>query len=364
MFDKVYELPINRNYVQHWGMAEGVREIIQNALDSDSPFEWEVQKAATTETYTLLIRSKNARLEPNTLLLGTTSKADNKDAIGSFGEGYKIAMLVLSRLGYTTTVYNHDMIWTPEFRQSRKFESEILCVISKNNTLHNEGVTFKIEGLSEEDVKEIKDSCLYMQKSIGAVKTTSHGLILLERPGKLFVGGLLICDTELKYGYDIKPEFISLERDRQTVANFDLKWAVKNMWFETDNPNEIAELIEEGIPDLEYAEHGSPELVKEACYELFVKRHGEGALVATSHKEMEEMVKEGLTKTVYVGGSSYSSNIKNSKSYSEASKKVQEVLSVTAELKKWLGLNKKHMRRHAIVNFQELIEKSSNWRIK
>ena len=81
MFDKVYELPISIDYVQHWGMAEAIREIIQNALDSESPF------AYTLEDNTLTISSSHARLEPTSLLLGSTTKADNKEAIGSFGEG-------------------------------------------------------------------------------------------------------------------------------------------------------------------------------------------------------------------------------------------------------------------------------------
>lgn len=38
---RTYELPIAREYVRHWSMPEAVREIIQNALDSDSPFEYE-----------------------------------------------------------------------------------------------------------------------------------------------------------------------------------------------------------------------------------------------------------------------------------------------------------------------------------
>ncbi len=68
----------------------------------------------------------------------------------------------------------------------------------------------------------IRASCLQMQDHIGAIKMTSKGDILLEKPGELYVGGLYICKTEMKYGYNIKPEFIKLERDRQTVSSYDL----------------------------------------------------------------------------------------------------------------------------------------------
>ena len=62
-----------------------------------------------------------------------TSKADNKDSIGSFGEGYKIALLVLKRLNYDVTVFNNEFIWKPEFRFHKGFEAETLCIVSSTN---------------------------------------------------------------------------------------------------------------------------------------------------------------------------------------------------------------------------------------
>ena len=32
---KTYELPISPNYVGNWGIKEAIREILQNAIDSD-----------------------------------------------------------------------------------------------------------------------------------------------------------------------------------------------------------------------------------------------------------------------------------------------------------------------------------------
>ena len=64
---KTYELPLSKDYVRHWGMSEAVRELIQNGLDSDSPFEWETRE----EDQTLVIRSRFAKLEPKTLCWAT-----------------------------------------------------------------------------------------------------------------------------------------------------------------------------------------------------------------------------------------------------------------------------------------------------
>lgn len=357
VFEKVYELPLSMDYVRHWGMAEAIREIIQNALDSESPFEWNI------ENDTLYVYSKFAKLEPKSLLLGTTSKADNKDTIGSFGEGYKIALLVLTRLNYDVTIYNNDIIWKPEFRFNKKFEDKTLCIISTNNFEHKQGVTFKIQGLSDDDIDQVKDSCLYMQKDIGQVKQTSKGLILIDKPNVLFIGGLFICNTPLDFGYDIKPEFIKLERDRQTVSDFNLKYTVKDMWFETNDYDKIAELMEKDCPDFEYAEYTTPEIVKEACYKRFQKEYPD-SIVATSQKELDTLIEKGMEKVIIIRSDIYSKSIVSSSSYKKNRDNTQYKLSIESELDEWLKINKKHMRRSAIVNYQELVDKSKTWRRK
>ena len=99
LLGKTYELSLVKTYVSRWGMAEAVRELIQNALDSESPFIYEFEREADG-LWALRLTSEFTVLTPQTLLLGTTSKAEAEDAIGSFGEGYKIAFLVLTRAGY------------------------------------------------------------------------------------------------------------------------------------------------------------------------------------------------------------------------------------------------------------------------
>jgi hypothetical protein len=80
-------------------------------------------------------------------LLGTTSKAGNKDAIGSFGEGYKIAMLVLTREEYIVEIDNGEKRWTPEFEYSRKYDEELLVIKETKLPYKNKGLTFRVIGL-------------------------------------------------------------------------------------------------------------------------------------------------------------------------------------------------------------------------
>lgn len=349
---RTYELPIARTYVKHWGMAEAVREIIQNALDSESPFEYEFKGD------TLTVRSRFAKLATSTLLLGATSKADNKDTIGSFGEGYKIALLVLVRAGYGIRVLNGDRVWTPTFKHSRQFDAEVLCIEDTPAAAKVEGLAFEVTGLSPADIAQIRESCLFMQDHLGALMSTSYGNILRERPGHLYVGGLFVCETKLKFGYDVKPQHLSLERDRQTVSSFDLQFLAKNMWFETERFDEIAQLIGEGVADMEYAQYSAPELVKEACYRAFRARHP-GAVIAKDQEELESLVKRGMTNVVF---SRYAPFVSTSQSY-----KSEVVIAVPLPadvLAKWLRENRKAMHTPAIVAFKALLAEADGWRLK
>lgn len=347
-----YELPLARNYVRHWGMAEAVREIIQNAIDSDSPFEYEFAGD------TLTVRSRHATLPVSTLLLGATSKEGAVDKIGSFGEGYKIALLVLTRAGYPVRVLNGDRVWTPSFQHSRQFDSEVLCIDDLPAPARNEGLAFEVSALSPDDIAQVRASCLQMQTDLGEVITTSYGRILRERPGQLYVGGLFVCKTALKFGYDVNPEHLSLERDRQTVSTFDLQWLTKNMWFDTERWDEIAQLIGDQVKDLEYAEHGAPELVKEACYRAFRAKHP-GAVVARNQDELESLVKSGMTQVVV--SPAYAPLVQAADSYrAEVVIVVQRPADILA---KFFREHRKDMRTHAIVAFKELMAQAQTWRI-
>lgn len=353
LFSRIYELPLSRDYVKHWGLVEAVREIFQNAIDSESPFEY------TIGANYISITSKFSKLEPKTLLLGSTSKSDNPDAIGSFGEGYKIALLVLTRENRSVLIHNGELLWTPEFTMSHQFGEEILCIReSKRSEGRGKGLTFVINDLSQSEIQQITATNMHMWKSVGEVIDTSRGQIMIDHPGKLFVNGLFVCDTELKFGYNIKPEYLKLERDRQTVSSFDLKWTAKDMWFETGRYDEIAKMISDDYPDMEHANYGTPAMVKEACYQIFIEQHP-GSVAASSQSELKELVAKGMERVVYISGSYYSV-VTSAKSYAEnVTIKLHTPQEILAD---WFRENRSHMRREAIVAFKELHTKSKTWK--
>jgi len=364
MFNQSYDLPLSADYVKSWGVTEAVREIAQNCLDSESPFEWSIDKQ-DDETFTLTLSSRFSHLTPANLVLGNSSKSDNDDQIGQFGEGFKLAMLVLTRENHRLKIVNNESVWLPEFSYSKKFGCDILKVKTEKNNNNPTGLHFIVDGLSEDQMQKIYTSNLHMREYDGPIKETSYGNILLEEPGKLFVNGLFVCDTDLSFGYDIKPEYLKLDRDRKNVDSFDLTLTTATMWKLTKEFDFIAEKMEAKCPDFEGMRFNDSALVKDACYKVFKKKN-EGKIVVDSRQELDKLAEEGIVNTVYIG-SSYSSfhhSVTTSTGYREQPSVIHRSQPPQVLLKAFFKDHRGNMRTKAIVAFKALINKSESWRLK
>jgi len=97
--------PMTLDYVPDWGPWEVVRELATNALDSDPGF-----RMGQTEDGTLWIEDGGDNLAIRHLLFGVSEKGPH--AVGQFGEGLKLALLVLTRMGLTAHIYSGDQhLW-------------------------------------------------------------------------------------------------------------------------------------------------------------------------------------------------------------------------------------------------------------
>src|SRR5258707_8510533 len=98
-----FTLPISPAYVAHWQLWEAVREIYQNALDEHThdPF---CEASINYTDGVLRIFTSKGTLSPESLVLGKTSKRDDPYQRGKFGEGYKLSLLVLARIGHDVEI--------------------------------------------------------------------------------------------------------------------------------------------------------------------------------------------------------------------------------------------------------------------
>lgn len=315
----IYELSLNPEYCSHWGLQEALRELLQNMLDSDK------ENILRVVGDKLTIGNKDTTIPPNTLLLGVSSKQNDTTSVGCFGEGFKVALLILTRMGYDVTVKNGDYTWSPYIEESLLYECEVLKIEEIISSHHNSDLEFVIEGLSEEDIKELVDRCLYLQppRDETQVGTCEMGRVFFDMKGKLYVGGLYVKDTELDFSYDFNPEYLKLNRDRQSVDGWDLGVATTKLLASLKDGTDFLECVEGKSPDVHYAQYYSGCLsddLKDKCFTKFSSDpETQGKVIAASEDEKRRLVNEGYSpKSIHIESNDVKRVlIKNSPKYKE-----------------------------------------------
>lgn len=220
-----YEIPISPTYVHNWGIKEAVRELLQNAIDGDKcgyPKEITYDEAARE----LHIKNEGVTLDVSTLVLGASGKQNNDELIGHYGEGYKLALVVLLRNGREVTINNGAKTWTPSFKMSKKFNTKVLNISEVDNDGGEEYIEFVLGGVSEEEYQAFLLDFPGIDSNYGDVVESENGYILLDKrfSGKMFIEGLFIQrDENFKYGYNFNSSCVNLDRDRKAINYYELR---------------------------------------------------------------------------------------------------------------------------------------------
>lgn len=238
------ELSISTDYVLHWGVWEAVRELIQNAIDQQ----------VEGHTYTvydhaagLHIENTGPGLDVKMLLLGKTSKSGNTQQIGSFGEGLKLALLVLCRLQHNPVIITGDQVWRPNLSMSDTFGCEVLKVditpCDQDDIEPFEGTRVVLESVCLDDIKDKFKPELPLNEPIEA------------EIGNMYVKGLFVCKIEgFKYGYNFTPDRIQLDRDRGTIDGFEVGIQTSRVWSEKFGKysDKVLSMVDKKVKDVEY----------------------------------------------------------------------------------------------------------------
>jgi hypothetical protein len=310
-----FELSLSPEYVPNWTVVDAVRELFQNALDQqtvllnntmffkyhDNPFG----------EGTLELGNNYSVLQTSSLLLGASTKRDDPNTIGKFGEGYKIAALVLTRLGKKFTIYNYGAkeVWTFKFVKSRKYGDVQVLTVDVNKayfwkSMPDNDLTMEIEGITAEEYQLIIASNLHLQEDYKAIETP-YGRILIEdmHKGKVYVNGLYVCDNkEFQHGYDVKPKHITIDRDRKAVTDWDLSYITGRMWSSTsvEHGDKIRQLVRDNAKDihhLHYHSHSTTSYARIAALD-FKKEYGVKATPVVNEEQAKMAKKDGKVPVI------------------------------------------------------------------
>ena len=305
-----FELSMNERYAPSWGEWEGIREFVQNLLDSDDMgYGMEVDHKAGW----LTLCNRGCRLDTSAWLLGKTSKRGTSQR-GEHGDGLKVGTLALIRAGVEVKIFNNDEIWTPALERSEAFAGETVLVIRTRKRRADDygdrgqsDFTVKIK-VSKEEWNEYRQKFLPLADITAAQRTVIPGegslLIGPEWKGKIFARGIYICTEQLEYGYDF--DGLELDRDRQRVSQWDLHyhisalmatlakrdgtWAATTYAMLTAEQGDVADLGNQ--MDYRHADYASQIA---AC---FAAEHGKDAVPVADGGEADKVAHFGLQAVV------------------------------------------------------------------
>ena len=384
----IIELPISINYVSKWGINAALRELYQNSIDR---FKETFKNLGEGLKYTmvskyyrkgrsLLIGNRNTFLKKDTLVLGNSDKADDKRKIGQFGEGYKLALIVLLRLGYQVTIYNGYEIWLPKIAKSNNFNCDVLMIeilYSENSKLRNVDLIFAIHGITPKQFKNYQEFNLSLQRPY-LCEVTSRGEILFDEhhKNKIFVEGLFVCKMVERetfyYGYNFKSEYIELDRDRNKLTSFDLSWAAADMLKELGPTfdDKILDLMETGSKDIEYYcnSWNNPEpavRIGSKAYTNFKSQYT-GFIPIGDNTDAEQIKKEYSNVRMQLIPKRIAEVIKMSPEYNNDLKSLEkkEIVFPIHILKKFINKYRKCLPDYFILKFEKIImSKAAYWYI-
>jgi hypothetical protein len=258
------------------------------------------------------LTNKNVQLSPKTLILGMSGKRGDVTSVGGFGEGYKVALVVLLRNGVDVVIYNGDKKWTPSFEWSYQFQEDMLTITETDYS--GQDLTFSLSGLNKEDIDQAIENCLYLQEDLGHVWYGTRGKVFDGVRGKLYVGGLYVCEIKgAKYSYDFKPQYLPLNRDRKTPEFWDINKNTSELLKEVFPAEDVVDMVLERAADVSYMEYHSNASISEACYNNFVSKYVD-AIVAENYEEQEKLKAKGLNAVV-LNNSNFETILKRSSSY-------------------------------------------------
>ncbi|MGW6790746.1 hypothetical protein [Streptomyces chartreusis] len=260
--DDVREIPypIADDYVKDWTAERALVELIANALDEDP------HASVTWDQGILTIEDQGPGIPRTGLLLGASRKSDQQ--IGQFGEGKKLAALVLARdpkiglvqfdtVGYSFRPILKDSTYLAEVPFADDTATPRVLHYQYWTTNRSRGTRISIEcpqPLAEDTIGRVR----YLAAP-GYRPPQHHAEIILdEAPGRIYVGGILVSqDKRLAASYDLPLTAKGEQnRDRTIVDGAALETHIRRALAASTDPEVITRFVDRALngPRLSAAE--------------------------------------------------------------------------------------------------------------
>lgn len=171
-------------------------------------------------------------------LIGRSSKRNDKDTIGQFGEGAPVGCLVLARSGRTVSVKALGKQYTFSLQFDAAWDASLLT-IDIEDTQSQLGTVVTV-GCTAEEMQKARNLFLALTPKKVLTKTENAGL--LDEAGQIYVNGLHVTDMDSLFGYNFFDKKL-VNRDRNVVGHYEITSAIGKALSDLANKDVIMRLL-------------------------------------------------------------------------------------------------------------------------
>lgn len=301
-----FNLTLDINAAYKWTVVDGIRDLIQNMLDQGN-YDWDYTAGKLTLT------NYGVSLSKGYFLQGKSTKRNDPNSRGQYGEGSSLSVAVLLREGCEIVIENNNVLWSPSVEWDENFESDVIVIQEEELSTPTNNFSIEIDGISDDVWEEVLLNTLPFQEDLGETFSSEDCTLLLDDKfvGRIYCGGLFVCEmSDISAGYDFKPHALPLNRDRKEVSTWDLCYRSKDLWkdyIDHQIESEETSLVEDIVEKL--ADNSSKELTYlryntnhnedflDKVYDIYEDRY-EGKMLVTDYREKESAERKGIKAEV------------------------------------------------------------------
>lgn len=211
-----FTYPIKSTYVSDWGIQEALRELIANGLDAQAQQGAPFSHSYNPKRKRVILKNLGVRLPLDAFYFGGSDKLGEAGIIGKYGEGLKLAMLVIARSDeHSMTLTNGDEIWTPKLEADKHTGVQCLVVRKKANPVQEADLYVTVNGVSPEDWDGARRRFLALKQDVPFFTNKDGTILNPKEAGSVYVRGVWVQDLpNYKYGYAINAD-LDTGRDRR-----------------------------------------------------------------------------------------------------------------------------------------------------
>jgi len=273
-----------------WSEWHIIREFMSNALDAVGG-QIDSFNLSEEDGFIHIHDHGNGYLVNYAKRIGASSKKNEEQSIGQFGEGTKISILTCLRKGISVRLASQDWLIIPKSMPIENDMDVLFFDIYKSDEII-QGSLVSIEATQE--IKEILNDkgqyFLQFSTLSPLYGSMNQGIFPSVGKSKLFNKGVYIKDVDALYSYGVSIN--QLNRDRDLIDDDTLTQRIREIWDKVNNPSVIQKYFEEssrianGVISSKYMEFNYciyPEWeVRQIWVDTFYSLFGSKAIISTS----------------------------------------------------------------------------------